>query len=66
MISVIGAGWFIDDVSVNGCSGGLEAGTDDWDLGGWTWTTGLHDNDWGAVCANPDYIDGAFSSLDYQ
>jgi hypothetical protein len=28
MISVIGAGWFIDDVSVNGCSGGFEAGID--------------------------------------
>ena len=66
MISVNGGGWFIDDVSVNGFSDGFEAGTDDWDLGGWTWTTGLYDNDWVAAYVNPVYVDGEFSSLDYE
>ncbi|MBU0704966.1 MAG: hypothetical protein KKC18_13990, partial [Chloroflexi bacterium] len=61
-----GAGWFIDDVSVNGFSDGFEAGTDDWDLGGWTRTTGLYANDWVAAYVNPVYVGGELISLDYE
>jgi hypothetical protein len=64
--SMNGAGWFIDDVSVDGFSDGFEAGTGDWNLGGWTWTTGLYDNDWVVAYVNPVYVDGAFSSLEYE
>ncbi|MEE9615420.1 MAG: hypothetical protein V3T90_00225 [Anaerolineae bacterium] len=61
-----GAGWFIDDVSVDSFSDGFEAGTDNWDLGGWTWTTGLYDNDWVAAYVNPVYVGGEFDHLDYE
>jgi len=61
-----GAGWFIDDVSVNGFSDGFEAGTVSWDLGGWTRTTGLYDNDWVAAYVNPVYDGDGFVRLDYE
>jgi hypothetical protein len=58
-------GWFVDDVSVNGFSDGFETGTADWDVGGWTRTTGLFDNDWSAAYVNPVYDRGKFDYLDY-
>lgn len=63
--AVNGAGWFIDEVSVNGFSDGFEAGADNWTLGGWTWTTGLFPNDWMAAYVVPVYNRGKFSHLDY-
>jgi hypothetical protein len=63
--AVNGAGWFIDDLSVDGFSDGFEGGTGAWDLGGWTWTTGLFDNDWIAAYVNPVYQKGKFDHLDY-
>ena len=63
--AVNGQGWFIDDVSVDGFSDDFEAGTGNWDLGGWTWTTGLFDNDWLAAFVNPVYDQGKFDHLDY-
>jgi len=69
-----GQGWFIDDVSVDGFSDGFEAGAGNWNLGGWTVTTGLFANDWIAGFVNPiynknnklqtvawDYLDGVLS-----
>ena len=53
--AVNGQGWFIDDVSVGTFSDGFEAGTGNWDLGGWQWTTGLFANDWIAGFVNPIY-----------
>ena len=58
-------GWFIDDVQVNGFSDGFESGTGNWDLGGWTPTSGLFANDWVAGYVNPVYAKGKFSHLDY-
>jgi hypothetical protein len=63
--ATVGAGWFIDEVSVNGFSDGFEAGSDNWTLGGWQWTTGLFQNDWMAAYVNPVYKNGKFSYLDY-
>ncbi|HYJ61233.1 MAG TPA: hypothetical protein VE032_07205 [Actinomycetota bacterium] len=48
-----GKGWFIDQVEVDGVSESFEAGTPDWDLGGWSVSTGLFDNDWVLGFANP-------------
>jgi len=72
--AVNGQGWFIDDVAVGGISDGFELGSGNWDLGGWTITTGLFDNDWMAGYINPvynkrnkllsidwDYLTGGFS-----
>jgi len=61
-----GAGWFIDEVSVDSFSDGFEDGTDDWDLGGWMWTTGLYDNDWVAAYVNPVYDEDGFDHLEYE
>ncbi len=63
--AVNGQGWFIDDVSVNGFSDGFEFGAGNWDLGGWTVTTGLFDNDWLAAFVNPVYNTGEFEYLDF-
>jgi hypothetical protein len=60
-----GAGWFIDDISVNDFNDGFEAGVSQWTLGGWEWTTGLFDNDWMAAFVNPVYDRGKFDYLDY-
>lgn len=60
-----GAGWFIDEVSVNGFSDGFEAGSSNWDLGGWDLTTGLFPNDWMAAYVLPVYERGKFARLDY-
>jgi hypothetical protein len=72
--AVNGQGWFIDDVSVDGFSDGFESGAGNWNLGGWTVTTGLFANDWIAGFVNPiynknnklqtvawDYLDGSLS-----
>jgi hypothetical protein len=59
------AGWFIDEVAVNGFSDGFEDGCDNWVLGGWEWTTGLFPNDWLAAYVNPVYSKGKFQYLDY-
>ena len=61
--AVNGQGWFIDDVAVNGFSDGFEAGAGDWDLGGWSWTTGLFGNDWIAGYVNPTYVSGQLQSV---
>ncbi len=63
--SMNGQGWFIDDVSVNGFSDDFDSDYDGWTLGGWTWTTGLFDNDWMAGYVNPVYNKGEFDHLDY-
>lgn len=63
--SMNGQGWFIDDVSVNGFSDDFDSDYDGWTLGGWTWTTGLFDNDWMAGYVNPVYDKGNFDHLDY-
>lgn len=44
--ATLGRGWFIDQVSVNGFTDGFETGSSNWDLGGWTRTTGQFANDW--------------------
>jgi hypothetical protein len=64
--STLGAGWFIDEVSVNGFSDGFESGAGSWTLGGWEWTTGLFANDWVAAYVNPVYNHGKFDGLDYD
>ena len=51
--AVNGKGWFIDDLHVDGVAEGFEAGSAGWDLGGWTVTTGLFDNDWVVAYVNP-------------
>ncbi len=63
--AVNGKGWFIDDVSVDGFSDGFEAGTASWDLGGWSWSTGLFINDWIAAFVDPVYDRGKLDHLDY-
>lgn len=63
--AVNGQGWFIDDVIVDSFADDFEAGTGNWSLGGWQWTTGLFDNDWIAAYVNPVYKKGKFSYLDY-
>ncbi len=63
--AVNGQGWFIDEVSVDGFADGFEAGSAAWDLGGWTLTTGLFDNNWLAAFVNPVYVRGKFDHLDY-
>jgi hypothetical protein len=63
--SSLEAGWFIDDVAVNGFSDGFEAGSGNWTLGGWAWTTGLFENDWVAAYVNPVYSRAKFDYLDY-
>lgn len=63
--AVNGQGWFIDDVAVNGFSDGFEGGSVNWDLGGWTITTGLFDNDWLVAYTNPVHSRGQFDHLDY-
>jgi hypothetical protein len=60
-----GAGWFIDDVAVNGFSDGFESGSANWDLGGWAWTTGLFNNDWLAAYVNPVFQRGKYDHLDH-
>jgi hypothetical protein len=57
-----GQGWFIDDVVVDGFSDGFEGGAGNWDLGGWTITTGLFNNDWIAGFVNPIYNKGKLIS----
>jgi hypothetical protein len=64
--STLGAGWFIDDVAVNGFTDGFEGGAGSWTLGGWDWTTGLFENDWVAAYVNPVYNRGKFDHLDYD
>ncbi len=64
--AVNGQGWFIDDVAVNGFSDGFEFGAADWDLGGWSWTTGLFANDWIAGFVNPIYNTGQLQSVDWD
>ena len=59
------AGWFIDDVAVDGFSDDFEGGAGNWTLGGWDWTTGLFDNNWLAAYVNPIYNKGKLESLDY-
>ncbi len=63
--AVNGKGWFIDDVAVNGFSDGFESGTTNWDLNGWSWTTGLFTNDWITAFVSPVYKSGQFQQLDY-
>ena len=63
--ATLGKGWFIDDVAVNGFSDGFESGTDNWSLRGWSWTTGLFDNDWMAAYVAPVYVAGKSRHLDY-
>ena len=60
------AGWFIDDVSVDGFSDGFEGGSSNWTLGGWDWTTGLFENNWIAAYVNPVYSQGKLDHLDYD
>jgi hypothetical protein len=64
--AVNGQGWFIDDVAVDGFSDGFEDGSANWDLGGWTVTTGLFDNDWIAGYVNPTYGRRKALSLDWD
>jgi hypothetical protein len=65
--AVNGQGWFIDDVTVNGFSDGFESGTGaNWNLGGWTVTTGLFANDWIAGFVNPIYNKGKLQSVDWD
>lgn len=59
------AGWFIDDVAVDGFSDGFEGDVGNWTLGGWSHTTGLFENNWVAAYVNPVYNRGKFQSLDY-
>jgi hypothetical protein len=61
--AVNGQGWFIDDVSLDAFSDGFEAGSGNWDLGGWTVTTGLFGNDWIAGFVNPIYNQGKLQSI---
>ena len=63
--AVNGQGWFIDDVTVNGFSDGFESGDGNWNLGGWTVTTGLFDNDWLAAYVNPLYERGKYAGYEY-
>jgi len=63
--AVNGQGWFIDEVTVNGFSDGFEAGTGNWELGGWAWSTGLFANDWKAAYVNPVYDRGKLQSVQY-
>ncbi|MEL7562267.1 hypothetical protein [Dehalogenimonas sp. 4OHTPN] len=63
------AGFYVDDIIVSDNSGvlfsdGLESGSGNWDLEGWTHTTGLVGNDWSLVFVNPLYINGKLS--EYQ
>jgi hypothetical protein len=65
--AVNGQGWFIDDVSIDGFADGFEDGTGaNWDLGGWTVTTGLFANDWIAGFVNPIYETGQLSMQDWD
>lgn len=62
--AVNGQGWFIDDVSVNGFGDGFESGDGaGWNLGRWTVTTGLFDNDWIAGYVNPVYSRGKLQEV---
>lgn len=63
--AVNGQGWFIDDVAINGFSDDFESGDGSWNLGGWTVTTGLFDNDWTAGYINPVYNRGKLQSVDW-
>jgi hypothetical protein len=63
--STLGAGWFIDDVAANGFTDGFEAGAGNWDIDGWSWTTGLFENDWLVAYVNPIYNRGKFDHLEY-
>jgi hypothetical protein len=63
--AVNGQGWFIDDVSVDGFSDGFESGSGSWDLGGWSVTTGLFDNDWIAGYVNPVYNRGKRADVEW-
>lgn len=66
--AVNGQGWFIDDVSTDtGFSDGFEDGTGaNWNLGGWTVTTGLFANDWIAGFINPIYERGQLQSAEWD
>ena len=64
--AVNGQGWFIDDVSLNGFSDGFEGGDGNWDLGGWTITSGLFTNDWIAGFVNPIYNKSKLQSVDWD
>ena len=62
-----GQGWYIDDVKATGgsFSDGFESGPGKWTLGGWSWTTGLFNNDWAAAYVVPTYKDGKFDHISW-
>jgi len=63
--ATVGQGWFVDEVAVDGFSDGFEDGADNWNLGGWQWTTGLFANDWIAGYVDPIYSKSKLQSLDW-
>lgn len=57
-------GWYIDDVDINGFSDDMEAGPGNWTSDGWSYTTGLAENDWALTIIDPNYEKGKFNNLD--
>ena len=65
------AGFYVDDVVIADASGtpfsdGLEVGSGNWVLDGWTRTTGLAVNDWALTFINPIYTGGKFAGYAIQ
>jgi hypothetical protein len=63
------AGFYVDDVVVSDDGGvvlsdDLEAGSGNWLLDGFEYTTGLAENDWGLTFINPVYVRGRFSEYE--
>lgn len=64
-------GFYVDDILVTDDSGtllsdDLESGGGNWSLGGWEYTTGMIDNDWGLTFINPIYKKGKFSRYEIR
>jgi len=57
-------GWYIDDVLINGFDDDMEEGPGNWTSDGWSYTTGLAENDWALTIIDPNYDKGKFNYLD--
>jgi hypothetical protein len=64
-------GFYVDEITITDDSetlltDGLESGSDNWVLDGWTRTTGFVVNDWQLTFINPQYVKGKFGGYQIQ